>query len=116
MRWTGAGREAFRNGAGSYLDLVLILMVAILSKWGGTMIGAKAKGMGWRDACQLGLMMNTRGLVELIVLNLGLDIGILSPALFSMMVSMALITTGMATPLMDWVGGAKLKAVGAAHT
>ena len=106
----------FRNGAGSYLDLVLILMVAILSKWGGTMIGAKAKGMGWRDACQLGLMMNTRGLVELIVLNLGLDIGILSPALFSMMVSMALITTGMATPLMDWVGGAKLKAVGAAHT
>ncbi len=65
--------------------------------------------MGWRDACQLGLMMNTRGLVELIVLNIGLDTGILAPQLFSMMVSMALVTTGMATPLMDWVGGAKFK-------
>ena len=72
------------------------------------MIGARAKGMGWREACQLGLMMNTRGLVELIVLNVGLDIGILSPALFSMMVCMALVTTCMATPLMDWVGREKL--------
>lgn len=106
----------FRAGTGSYLDLLLILLVAIASKLGGTMIGARAKGMGWQDACQLGLMMNTRGLVELIVLNLGLNIGILSPALFSMMVLMALVTTGMATPLMDWVGGAKLKAEVATQT
>jgi Kef-type K+ transport system membrane component KefB len=106
----------FKAGAGVYLDLLLILLVAILSKWGGTMIGARAKGMGWREACQLGLMMNTRGLVELIVLNLGLDIGILSPPLFSMMVCMALVTTAMATPLMDWVGSVTLKAAGATHT
>jgi Kef-type K+ transport system membrane component KefB len=98
----------FKAGASAYLDLLLILGVAIVSKWGGTMIGARAKGMGWREACQLGLMMNTRGLVELIVLNVGLDIGILSPALFSMMVCMALLTTCMATPLMDWVGREKL--------
>src|ERR1019366_4606754 len=95
----------FRVGAGAYLDLVLILLVAVASKWGGTMIGARIKGMGWRDACQLGLMMNTRGLVELIVLNVGLDSGILSPVLFSMMVCMALVTTVMTTPLMDWAGG-----------
>ncbi len=89
----------------AYLDLLLILVVAISSKWGGTMIGALAKGMGWRDACKLGLMMNTRGLVELIVLNVGLDSGILSPTLYSMMVCMALVTTFMATPLLELVGG-----------
>jgi Kef-type K+ transport system membrane component KefB len=100
----------FKVGAGAYLDLVLILLVAVVSKWGGTMIGAHAKGMGWRDACQLGLMMNTRGLVELIVLNVGLEAGILSPTLFSMMVCMALVTTLMTTPLMDRVGGEELKA------
>ena len=60
--------------------------------------------MGWRNACKLGLMMNTRGLVELIVLNVGLDSGILSPTLYSMMVCMALVTTFMATPLMELVG------------
>jgi K+:H+ antiporter len=96
----------FKVNAGSaYFDLVLILLVAVASKWGGTMIGARVKGMGWRDACKLGLMMNTRGLVELIVLNVGLDSGILSPALYSMMVCMALVTTFMATPLMELVGG-----------
>ncbi|HEV2522040.1 MAG TPA: cation:proton antiporter [Candidatus Acidoferrales bacterium] len=104
----------FKIGSGAYLDLLLILLVAIASKWGGASIGARAKGMGWRDACQLGLMMNTRGLVELIVLNVGLDRGILSPTLFSMMVCMALVTTFMAMPLMDWVGREKLKAAAAA--
>ncbi len=93
----------FTNGAGSYLDFALIMLVAVGGKWGGTMVGAKASGMGWSDACQLGLMMNTRGLVELIVLNVGLDTGILSPPLFSMMVCMALATTAMTMPLMDWV-------------
>jgi len=53
--------------------------------------------------------MNTRGLVELVVLNVGLDVGILSPPLFSMMVCMALVTTFMATPLMDLFGGQQLK-------
>jgi Kef-type K+ transport system membrane component KefB len=79
------------------------------------MIGARAKGMGWRDACQLGLMMNTRGLVELIVLNVGLETSILSPSLFSMMVCMALVTTLMTTPLIDWVGGGERTGV-AAHS
>lgn len=95
----------FEVGARAYPDLILILAVAIASKWGGTMIGARAKGLGWREACHLGLMMNTRGLVELIVLNVGLEKRILSPVLFSMMVCMALVTTLMATPLIDWFGG-----------
>ena len=94
----------FEIGAGRYLDLLLILLVAVISKLGGTMIGARVKGMRWRDACQLGLLMNTRGLVELIVLNVGLDAGILSPTLYSMMVCMALVTTFMATPLIELVG------------
>jgi Kef-type K+ transport system membrane component KefB len=94
----------FSAGPAAYRDFALILVVAIASKWGGTMIGACAKGMAWPEACQLGLMMNTRGLVELIVLNVGLDVGVLSPELFSMMVCMALVTTAMTTPLLDWVG------------
>ena len=101
----------FKVGA-AYLDLVLILLVAVASKWGGTMIGARTKGLGWRDACQLGLLMNARGLVELVVLNVGLDTGILSPPLFSMMVCMALVTTLMTTPLLDLVGGDRLKNAG----
>jgi len=97
----------FSTGGGAYLDFLLVLMVAILSKWGGSLLGARATGMSWRDASQLGLMMNTRGLVELIVLNVGLESGILSGTLFSMMVLMALVTTFMATPLMDWSSGEK---------
>lgn len=102
------------SAPGMYLDFLMILLVAIGSKWGGTMLGARAKGLGWRDACHLGLMMNTRGLVELVVLNVGLDLGILTPPLFSMMVCMALVTTFMATPLMDAFEREKLKVVGAA--
>jgi Kef-type K+ transport system membrane component KefB len=101
-------------GAGFYLDFVIILFVAVASKWGGTMIGARAKGMDWHDACQLGLLMNTRGLVGLVILNVGLDVGILSPPLFSMMVCMALMTTFMASPLMDLLGSRKLKVADAA--
>ncbi|HEU5020671.1 MAG TPA: cation:proton antiporter, partial [Bryobacteraceae bacterium] len=94
----------FNGGIAMYVDFVLILLVAVASKWGGTMIGARAKGMGWRDASRLGLLMNTRGLVGLVVLNVGADLGILSPRLFAMMVAMAVVTTFMATPLMDAFG------------
>jgi Kef-type K+ transport system membrane component KefB len=95
----------FHTNPGAYLDLLLVLVVAVASKWGGTMLGARAVGMDWHSACHLGLLMNTRGLVELIVLNVGLESGILAPTLFSIMVCMALATTFMTTPLMDWIGG-----------
>jgi Kef-type K+ transport system membrane component KefB len=59
--------------------------------------------MSWREATAVGILMNTRGLVELVILNIGLDLGVLSPALFSIMVLMALVTTFMTSPLLSWI-------------
>jgi Kef-type K+ transport system membrane component KefB len=78
-----------------------IVVVAVLGKWGGTMIAARSMGMSWREASTLGILMNTRGLVELVVLKIGLDRGMLSPAVFSMMVVMTLATTFMTSPLLS---------------
>ena len=77
-----------------------IIVVAVLGKLGGTMAAGRAAGMSWRDSASLGALMNTRGLMELVILNIGLDIGVISPAVFSMMVLMALVTTFMTTPLL----------------
>jgi Kef-type K+ transport system membrane component KefB len=77
-----------------------IVLVACAGKFGGTLMASRLVGFGWRDAAGLGLLMNTRGLVELIVLNIGLDLGILSPTLFTMLVIMALVTTFMTSPLL----------------
>jgi Kef-type K+ transport system membrane component KefB len=93
----------FSSGAGAYADLSLLLLVATASKWGGTLLGARAGGMPLREASKLGVLMNARGLVELIVLNAGLDSGILPSAIFSMMVFMALFTTFMTSPLLSWL-------------
>jgi len=79
----------------------LVLLVAIAGKLGGSAVAARAAGMSWRDALSLGALMNTRGLMELVILNVGLDIGVLSPTLFAMMVVMALVTTALTTPLLD---------------
>jgi Kef-type K+ transport system membrane component KefB len=65
------------------------------------MAAARFSGMDWHDSFTLGALMNTRGLVELIVLNLGLDLGILSPRIFAMLVIMALFTTFMTGPLLS---------------
>ena len=65
---------------------------------------AKALGQSWRNSLSIGALMNTRGLMELIVLNIGYDMGILSPEIFSMMVLMALITTMMTNPLLNRIG------------
>ena len=67
------------------------------------MIAARMNGMTWRESAAVGVLLNTRGLVELVILNIGLDLGVLSPALFSMMVLMALVTTLMTTPLLNWI-------------
>jgi Kef-type K+ transport system membrane component KefB len=89
--------------SGGWLWLVcgVVLLVAIAGKLGGSALAARASGMGWRDALSLGTLMNTRGLMELVILNVGLDIGVLSPTLFAMMVVMALVTTALTTPLLD---------------
>jgi Kef-type K+ transport system membrane component KefB len=86
----------------------IVIVVAIAGKLGGSMVAARFAGIEWRDAASLGILMNTRGLMELVILNIGLDIGVISTAVFSMMVLMALVTTFMTTPLLEWVYPARL--------
>jgi Kef-type K+ transport system membrane component KefB len=87
------------SGVGPWLLCGVIILVATLGKFGGTFAAARLTGLGWRDAAALGALMNTRGLMELIVLNIGLDLGVISPTLFAMMVLMALATTTMTSPI-----------------
>lgn len=81
----------------------LIILVAVAGKLGGSFVAARVAGLPWREAAGVGILMNTRGLMELVILNIGLDLGIITPAVFSMMVIMALVTTFMTTPLLAWV-------------
>ena len=78
----------------------VIIAVATAGKFGGTAIAARLTGTNWRDSLALGVLMNTRGLVELIVLNIGLDLGVVTPRLFTMLVIMALVTTMMTSPIL----------------
>ena len=89
--------------AGMYEWLIcgLIILVATLGKFGGTFAGARFTGTDWRTAASLGVLMNTRGLMELIVLNVGRDLNVISPTLFTMMVMMAIVTTVATTPIVD---------------
>jgi Kef-type K+ transport system membrane component KefB len=82
---------------------LLMIWVAIVGKVGGSGLAARLGGMSWRDATAVGVLMNTRGLMELVVLNIGLDVRVISPAVFSMMVIMALVTTFMTSPLLEWI-------------
>lgn len=77
-----------------------IIVVATAGKFGGTLFASRVAGLKWGRAAALGILMNTRGLMELIVLNAGLDLGVISPKLFTMMVIMALVTTIMTTPVL----------------
>jgi Kef-type K+ transport system membrane component KefB len=79
----------------------LIISVAVVGKFFGSALAAKFVGQNWRDSLTIGALMNTRGLMELVVLNIGLDLGVLSPKVFTMMVIMALVTTFMTGPLLD---------------
>lgn len=81
----------------------LIMLVAVGGKLGGSAITAKLMGQSWTDSLGIGALMNTRGLMELVVLNIGYDLGILSPEIFAMLVLMALATTFMTGPLLDIV-------------
>lgn len=88
----------------SWLLCTALIAVAIAGKLGGSMLAARWTGMGWKDSFSIGVLMNTRGLVELIVLNIGYDLGILSPRIFTMMVLMALVTTFMTGPILSLLG------------
>lgn len=88
------------NTASDWLICLAIIAVATLGKLGGSALTARLTGMAWRDSLQLGALMNTRGLMELIALNIGYDLGILSTRIFTMLVIMALVTTAMTGPLL----------------
>ncbi len=79
-----------------------VLAVAIAGKFVGTYVAARVSGINNREATALGWLMNTRGLTELIVLNIGLSLGVITPLLFTMLVIMALVTTFMTSPLLEW--------------
>ncbi len=80
----------------------LVVVVAIAGKYIGTYVAARMSGIDSRQASALGWLMNTRGLTELIVLNIGLSLGVITPLLFTMLVVMALVTTVMTSPLLEW--------------
>jgi len=89
------------KGPEMWMYSVLIILVAVVGKLGGSMVASWLSGMPLREAAGLGTLMNTRGLMELVILNIGLDIKVISPALFSMMVMMALVTTFMTSPVLE---------------
>jgi Kef-type K+ transport system membrane component KefB len=89
-------------------DAVLILAVAVAGKWLGAMLAARAAGMEVREANALGILMNARGLVELVILSIGLDLVLISPRVFSMLVMMAIVTTLMTAPLVRWFYSVRL--------
>jgi Kef-type K+ transport system membrane component KefB len=89
------------SGWEAWMFCAVIILVATLGKFGGTLAAARFTGLGWRTSAALGILMNTRGLMELIVLNIGLELGVISPKLFAMMVIMALVTTIATTPILQ---------------
>jgi Kef-type K+ transport system membrane component KefB len=86
-------------GSEQWLLCGVILLTATVGKFGGSFVAALATGLPMRDSAALGILMNTRGLMELIVLNIGLELGVISPTLFAMLVIMAVVTTFMTTPI-----------------
>jgi len=91
------------QGWSGVATLLLILAVAFVSKFGGAYVISRLIGEGHRSALTIGVCMNTRGLMELIVLNIGKDLGLLPTDVFSMLVIMALVSTFIATPLVRWL-------------
>ncbi|SRR5579883_112334 len=91
------------SGWDSWLWCGAIILVASGGKFGGTLAAGRLTGLSWRDAAALGVLMNTRGLMELIVLNIGLDLGVISPTLFAILVVMALVTTAATAPVVQWL-------------
>ncbi len=92
------------NGWENWLWCGAIIAVATAGKFGGTFAAARLTGLSWRDSAGLGTLMNTRGLMELIVLNIGLERKIISPTVFAMMVVMAIVTTMATTPILQLLG------------
>jgi Kef-type K+ transport system membrane component KefB len=87
-----------------WLWCLLIIVIAIAGKWGGATTAARMTGLGWRESLSLGALLNCRGLTELIVLNVGLDLGVITPTVFAMLVVMALVSTVLTSPALSVIG------------
>lgn len=99
--FTGLHTElSLLGGSGNWLICGVVVAAASLGKFGGSYVAARLTGLGARDAASLGVLMNTRGLMELVVLNVGLDLHVISGTLFAMLVVMAVVTTAATTPLL----------------
>lgn len=89
------------NSAHGFALCGLIILVACVGKFGSSALASRLTGHTWRESAAIGVLMNTRGLMELVVLNMALDLGVISPTLFTMMVLMALLTTFITSPLLQ---------------
>lgn len=101
------------NDATVWFWFAIVLLASVLGKMGGAALAARWTGWSWRDGWSLGALLNTRGLVELIVLNVAFDVGVFSPTLFTMLVLMAIVTTATTSPILDLlrIEGGRTKAV-----
>ncbi|KMQ69470.1 transporter [Chryseobacterium sp. FH2] len=91
------------NDGHLWMTAGFIILTAVLGKFAGSALAAKFLGINWKDSLTIGALMNTRGLMELIVLNIGYDLGVLGPEIFAMLVIMALFTTFMTGPALDFI-------------
>jgi Kef-type K+ transport system membrane component KefB len=92
------------NDVTMWLWAAVVLLAAVFGKMGGAALAGRWSGQSWRDAIALGALLNTRGLVELVVLNIAYSVGAFTPTLFTMMVVMALVTTMLTTPILSLLG------------
>ncbi len=91
------------NDSHLWITAGFIILTAVIGKFAGSALTAKFLGINWKESLTIGALMNTRGLMELIVLNIGYDLGVLSPEIFAMMIIMALFTTFMTGPMLDFI-------------
>lgn len=96
-------RIGLLNEGDLWLVCAAVIAVAVLGKFGGSALAARFTGNDWKDSLSIGALMNTRGLMELVVLNIGYDLGVLTPKIFAMMVIMALVTTFMTGPALSLI-------------
>ncbi|NTW25491.1 MAG: cation/H(+) antiporter [Lentimicrobium sp.] len=91
------------NEPSLWITGLIVIAVAVIGKFAGSALAARFTGQSWKDSLLIGALMNTRGLIELVALNIGYDIGVLSPEIFTILVLMALVTTFMTGPAMSLI-------------
>ncbi len=111
--YAGLRTEVGSLSGAAWFACALVLIAAVAGKFGAISIAARVQGFSWRDSVALGALMNTRGLMELVVLNIGYDLGILSAPMYTMMVIMALTTTCMTGPVLAMLARQPTFVVGA---